>query len=162
MEELDAADKAGVLSPIPQYDEVLANCPYYTACVRESMRVRPPSPTFFPRLVSKGGLELDGKFAPEGTEVTSINYLTHRDVKVYGPDAEEFKPERWLDEKAAKEYARLNFVFGYGSRICLGKDLAIMELYKAPLQVSLTCLADVDNGTKRTNLGSSSVLSIST
>lgn len=138
MQELDIAEQRGVLSPSPSYDEVLAHCPYYTACVREAMRLCPSAPTFFPRLVPKGGLEFNGKLAPEGTEVTCNPWLTHRDKSVYGPDAEQYKPERWLDEKAAKEYTRLNLVFGYGSRICLGKDLAMMELYKAPLQVSYT------------------------
>ena len=55
----------------------------------------------------------------------------HRRPEYYGPDAEEFRPERWLDDPAtgAKglrpgwEY----LPFNGGARICLGQQFALTE-----------------------------------
>ncbi|KAK7432095.1 hypothetical protein QQZ08_001385 [Neonectria magnoliae] len=136
MAELDAATRDDKLSsPVPLYEEVLAHCPYYLACVHEAMRLIPSAPTIFPHLVSRGGIELDGKHVPEGTEVTANTLLVQRDVNIHGEDADVFRPERWLESKEkAREYAKYSMTFGYGSRACLGQHVANMEMYKAPLQ----------------------------
>lgn len=46
-------------------------------------------------------------------------YTMHTSTEIWGPDAEEFNPERWLDGKAAGMEAFLA-PFSKGSRICIG------------------------------------------
>lgn len=123
-------------------DVLLRACGVWT----DFFRLCPSAPNIFPRIVGKGGMNLYGKFAPEGTEITCNPWLVHRDSNLYGPDACDFRPERWLEsEEKAKEYNKYSMVFGYGARICLGKDIALMELYKAPLQFFRTFKPDIVN-----------------
>ncbi|KAJ5247435.1 hypothetical protein N7468_002418 [Penicillium chermesinum] len=134
MQEIDDASSKGLISEVPQYSEVLEHLPFFVGCVKETMRLCPSAPNIFPRYVSEPGLKLYGKLAPAGTEISCNPYIVHRDPALYGEDAEEFRPERWLDPTQAKLFNKYNFAFGYGSRVCLGRDIAMMELFKGPLQ----------------------------
>ena len=49
----------------------LASCQYLRACIDESLRISPSVPADLPRQVLPGGLEIDGQYFPEGTEIGS-------------------------------------------------------------------------------------------
>lgn len=124
-----------------QYDTVLSSCPYYISCVKEAIRLTPSAPTYFPRHPPAEGLDICGTFVPGGqgdaVEVGANPYITQRNNAVYGADADEFRPERWLEsgEETVAAMERYEFTFGYGSRGCIGKSLAFLELYKSPVEV---------------------------
>jgi cytochrome P450 len=65
-------------------------------------------------------------------------YTIHRNRDFWGEDAEEFRPERWFEgePERTKEMDAGLFHFGYGFRVCIGKDIATMELYKLLPEVS--------------------------
>jgi cytochrome P450 len=129
--EIDNADRAGLLSHPIQYEETRRHLPFFVAVIKEGMRLHPPTSNVPARVVPPGGLVIDGHFVPGGTDVTSHAYTVQRDRDTYGDDADEFRPERWLEsEKKALEYDAGQMLFGAGFRVCLGKDVAIMELYK--------------------------------
>lgn len=114
--------------------------PYLEAVVRESLRLVPGE--MFPqeRYVPAGGLTLpDGRFVPEGTAIGFTSYVTHRNKAVWGDDAEEFRPERFLrgEGEAEEAYAErmrqyndADLSFGAGVRKCIGMNLGLMEVYK--------------------------------
>jgi cytochrome P450 len=138
--EFRNAREHGLLSPIPQQAEVLEHLPYYVACVRESMRLEPSVQSIFPRQVMpEQTLVLEGKVVPIGTEVACNPWITHRDHRIYGADAELYRPERWLENggESGKFLDKYYLGLGYGSRVCMGRDLAMMELLKFPLMVSV-------------------------
>ncbi|KAH7066126.1 cytochrome P450 monooxygenase-like protein [Paraphoma chrysanthemicola] len=130
-DEIERAEDAGRLSIPVQFEETKTHLPFFVACIKEGLRLHPPAPNLFARVVPMHGKIIDGHFVPGGFEVTSHAYTVQRDHVLYGDDAEEFKPERWLvSEKRTFELEAAQFTFGMGPRVCLGKDIAIMELYK--------------------------------
>ena len=62
------------------------------------------------------------------TVVSMQCYTTQRNPLAF-PEPQKFAPERWLKPKSVtKEMQELFMPFSKGSRACLGKSLAIMEL----------------------------------
>ncbi|CAG7915603.1 unnamed protein product [Penicillium olsonii] len=115
--------------------------PYLNAIVREAMRCHPAVAMLLERYVPKGGLDLpNGHHIPAGSVVGLNPYVVARNKSVWGEDADVFRPERWLrDEKLETEEEfeqRLRLMnnadlsFGGGSRICIGKHLGLLEVYK--------------------------------
>ena len=127
-QELDMALKGRTTI---SYQEA-ARLPYLSACVNEGMRLHPILGIGVPRYVPQGGADICGRFFPGGYKVTTNQNVTQRDKGVFGKDADEFRPERWIDndtETVARmtKYCR---PFGYGTRVCLGQHIALTEIYK--------------------------------
>jgi cytochrome P450 len=62
------------------------------------------------------------------TVVSAQCYTTQRDPTAF-PHADKFNPERWLTDDPMSQEARDLFMpFSKGTRACLGRNLAFMEL----------------------------------
>jgi cytochrome P450 len=97
--ELDDATAEGKLSEMPQWNEVQA-LPYFQACLKEAMRVRPAVGLNITRLVPPEGAEIDGRRFPGGTRVALNAWVLHRNAEIFGRDPKVYRPERWLEGDA--------------------------------------------------------------
>ncbi|MER7639896.1 cytochrome P450 [Streptomyces sp. NPDC126522] len=109
----------------PGYDQV-AKLRYVRRVLDESLRLWPTAPAY-------------AREATRDTELTGIHPMRrgawaliltpmlHRDPEVWGPDAEEFDPDRF-DAKAVRSRAPHTFKpFGTGARACIGRQFALHE-----------------------------------
>lgn len=104
--EVISASKAGSLSERVTWAEA-QQLPYFQACLKEAMRMRPAVGVNISRLIPQGGAEIDGIWLPGGTSVAVNGWVLHKDKNIFGEDADDFKPERWLkDEDSAKRMER--------------------------------------------------------
>lgn len=65
------------------------------------MRVFSPTPMALARRVPEGGLTIGDKTFAPGTLVSVNSWVIHFSTEIWGPDAAEFRPDRWLGEHAA-------------------------------------------------------------
>ncbi|WCJ34905.1 Cytochrome P450 714A2 [Euphorbia peplus] len=66
---------------------------------------------------------------PKGVNVWTLVLPLHTDPEIWGEDSYKFKPERFENGiSGACKYPYLYMPFGVGPRICLGQNLAMVEL----------------------------------
>jgi cytochrome P450 len=119
-------------SNVLNYDAAI-KLPYLQACITEAMRLTPTIGVSLPRTVPEDGCNILGTFLPADTVVGINPYIIQRSPEIFGSDAEEFRPERWIEANATKklEMESVNLVFGGASRSCPGRNLAWMCASKA-------------------------------
>ncbi|RPB15098.1 cytochrome P450 [Morchella conica CCBAS932] len=115
----------------------LQNIPLLTAVVKETLRLHPPAGFSLPRAVPAGGRTVCGKFLPENTTIGMSAWSVHANTEYWGEDTLEFKPERWMDPNQMYKLERHSLIFGQGSRQCLGKHIAMINLVKVTAQILL-------------------------
>lgn len=132
----DAIDGGKVSFPVITNREAL-ELPYLQACIREGMRLWQPLTGIQTKLAPAEGVEISGIRIPGGTQITVNKYSMMRRKSIFGPDAEVFRPERWLgDPETVKGYERVwELSFDAGRFTCLGKGIALIELNKVFVEV---------------------------
>ncbi|CAF2130485.1 cytochrome P450 71A16 [Brassica napus] len=99
---------------------------YLNAIVKETLRLHPPLSIIVPRLLSED-VRLRGYDIAAGTQVMINAWAIQRDKATWGPDAEEFKPERHLNSSLDFQGQDYKFIpFGSGRRLCPGIRLALV------------------------------------
>jgi hypothetical protein len=91
----------------------------------ETMRLYPPVPSVGREALTD--CEIGGYRVPKGAQIAVVPWMTHRDKRWFGEDADKFRPERW-DNDLAKRLPRCAYYpFVDGPRICIGMHFAMME-----------------------------------
>lgn len=102
---------------------------YMKACICESMRLYPPV-VWDSKHAANDDVLPDGTVVNKGNRVTYFPYGMGRMEELWGKDCLEFRPDRWFDETGGlKMVSPFKFpVFQAGPRICLGKEMALIQM----------------------------------
>ncbi|EIM79122.1 cytochrome P450 [Stereum hirsutum FP-91666 SS1] len=124
------------------------NMPLTTAVIKESLRMHPVAHQMYRQtskddvfplskpIISKSGKVLHEVFVPKGTRLVAAVAAYNRSKEVWGVDASEFRPERWLQSvdggraqgaASVGTYGNL-MTFGGGVRACIGWRFAVAEM----------------------------------
>ncbi|RNJ56533.1 hypothetical protein D7B24_007138 [Verticillium nonalfalfae] len=116
--------------PACSVTQVETHLPYLRACVRENFRLTPVFSMPLERHVTEPeGVFISGRHIQQGMVVAVCNHAFHHNPRVWGDDHDVFDPSRWDDDATATR-ARYLMHFGLGSRQCIGKTLALSNVYK--------------------------------
>ncbi|PHH90859.1 hypothetical protein CDD83_2415 [Cordyceps sp. RAO-2017] len=140
--EIDTGIASGLVSS-PVRDAEARRMPYLQAVIREGIRMFPPATGVLSKQVPAGGDVLLGHAVPAGVQVGHNICGLLRSRALFGPDADVFRPDRWLEAEAAEAdpdrlremVGAVELVFGYGKFQCLGRTIAQMELNKVYVEL---------------------------
>ncbi|XP_071719840.1 cytochrome P450 94A1-like [Rutidosis leptorrhynchoides] len=153
--ESKIVDEIKAKSDSPIYDEV-KDMVYTHASLCESMRLYPPVP-MDTKMANADDVLPDGTVVKKGMVVTYHPYAMGRVEKFWGKDWKDFRPERWLEKDETTEKVKFMArdpytypVFQAGPRICLGKDMAFLQMKRvvAGILRQFKVVAAVDDGSE--------------
>ncbi|KAL9335788.1 hypothetical protein Peur_072969 [Populus x canadensis] len=104
--------------------------------MNEVLRLYPPSPNV--QRQAREDIQVNDLLIPNRTNMWIDVVAMHHDPKLWGEDANEFKPERFKDNLYGGCRHKMGFLpFGFGGRMCIGRNLTAME-YKIVLTLILS------------------------
>ncbi|CAA7391776.1 unnamed protein product [Spirodela intermedia] len=132
-EQVDEATKARSSGlSMAEFTENLGlvnDLPYLHAALNETLRLYPSVPQDSKMCFSDDTLP-SGFDVKAGDMVTYLPYSMGRLKDLWGDDAEDFRPERWLDEGGSLRHeSPFKFTaFQGGPRVCLGREFAYRQM----------------------------------
>jgi cytochrome P450 len=124
--------------------DALRGMHYLHAALTESMRLYPPVPIDTQSCAADDTLP-DGTLVRKGWTITYSAYAMGRLEAIWGEDCMEYRPERWLGEDGAFQPASpfRYTVFHAGPRMCLGKEMAYVQMKSIVASVIEEFVVDV-------------------
>lgn len=104
----------------------LAKLTFLKACVKESMRLTPLA-IGVGRLTTQD-IVIDNYLIPKGTMIITQNQVASRQEENF-ERANEFVPERWLEDRSKRPSSFISLPFGFGPRSCIGRRFSDMNTY---------------------------------
>ncbi|KAM0322562.1 hypothetical protein ACHAQA_009409 [Verticillium albo-atrum] len=111
---------------------VLEQLPYLNGTINESLRLYPTVPITLRQALRD--TQIGDQFIPKGTDIVISIWYVNRSPEIWGPDAGEFRPERWITDDgkpnqnggSSSNYDFLTFL--HGPRSCIGQGFAKAEM----------------------------------
>ncbi|MGC5258080.1 cytochrome P450 [Gordonia sp. DT218] len=113
------------LDPAPLTYEGVVKSRQIRAYLNECLRLWPPAPGFF--RVARTDQELGGYRVPSGRGVFVLALAAQRDTGVWGPDAHQFRADRFVEERITASSRKFFSPWGTGPRSCIGRQFAMHE-----------------------------------
>ncbi|GFO14271.1 cytochrome p450 ii f2-like protein ii [Plakobranchus ocellatus] len=105
-----------------------AKLPYLEAVIKETQRLASVVP-FSVMHVTTQNVTVGDYLIPKGTTIfPNLDSVLH-DSAIWGADADEFHPERFLNKDGSVLHKEEFIPFSTGGRVCLGENFAKMELF---------------------------------
>ncbi|XLS82849.1 hypothetical protein HN51_048680 [Arachis hypogaea] len=109
-------------------DDTIDKMHYLHAALTETLRLYPAVP-LDGRTANEADILPDGYKVKKGDGVYYLTYSMGRMSSIWGEDAEEFLPQRWLHHGVFQPQSPFKFVaFHGGPRICLGKEFSYRQM----------------------------------
>ncbi|XP_031265116.1 cytochrome P450 94A2-like [Pistacia vera] len=130
-----------------EFDE-LREMHYLHAALSESLRLYPPVPLDSKVCCNDDKLP-DGTFVGKGWIISYHAYAMGRMEGIWGKNCHEFLPERWLENGMFRQENAYRFpVFHAGPRMCIGKDMAYIQMKSIVASVIERFIVDVQDKNK--------------
>ncbi|CPT35353.1 cytochrome P450 [Mycobacteroides abscessus] len=123
--EVDASWPARAF-PAFAFDQI-AKLRYLRLVVDETLRLWPVAPGYF-RQAKQDTTIGEGRYSFKEKDWVFVNLLAAQRHPSWGPDADQFNPDRFLTENRRKLPTHVHRPFGVGARACIGRQFAQHEI----------------------------------
>jgi cytochrome P450 len=132
-EEINGALPPDVANmPAAELAGILEQLPYLNGIMHETLRLYPTVPLTMRQALRD--TRIGDQFIPKGTDIIVSIWYINRSTEIWGADASEFKPERWVGDNgkpnqnggASSNYDFMTFL--HGPRSCIGQGFAKAEM----------------------------------
>ncbi|KAJ5772307.1 hypothetical protein N7520_002836 [Penicillium odoratum] len=112
----------------------LTGLKFLDAIINETIRLHAVVPSGLQRVTPRGGLQIGDTYIPGDVMVAIPMHTLFRDERAFAFPTE-FRPERWTTQPEMVKEPSAFMPFGAGPYICVGKQLAFMEIRRVTAEV---------------------------